>query len=71
MEDLRRSFVLVERIPLDVAVLAAKIRHKARKMGRRWSYVDTIGYVLAKRIGARFLTGDKEFKGVGNVVFIG
>lgn len=34
------------------------------------SYVDCIGYVLAKRLKAKFLTGDREFEGLENVEFV-
>ncbi|MBI2971556.1 MAG: PIN domain-containing protein [Candidatus Aenigmarchaeota archaeon] len=34
------------------------------------SYVDCIGYVLAKANGLRFLTGDIQFKGMDNVEFV-
>lgn len=34
------------------------------------SYVDCLGYIIAKRCGAKFLTGDKEFEGMDNVEFV-
>ncbi len=34
------------------------------------SYVDAVGYTLAKKHNVRFLTGDKEFKGMDNVEFV-
>jgi predicted nucleic acid-binding protein len=34
------------------------------------SYIDCLGYVMARRLGLKFLTGDKEFSGYGNVVFV-
>lgn len=33
------------------------------------SYVDCIGYILAKSKGIKFLTGDKEFKELPNVKY--
>jgi len=70
-EKMRQAFTIVERIPSEVVIEAAKIRHTARQKGKAWSYVDAIGYVLAQKIGARFLTGDREFKGVKNVEYVG
>ncbi len=64
------AFTVIEKIPVDIAINAAKLRHKKRQDGKKWSYVDSIGYILARRIGARFLTGDKEFEGERNVEFI-
>ena len=34
------------------------------------SYIDAVGYVLAKRLKLIFLTGDSEFKGMDNVLFL-
>lgn len=45
------------------------MQYRERHRKRRLSYADCIGYVYAKRKRMRFLTGDKEFKGVRNVRF--
>ncbi len=37
---------------------------------KKLSYVDCIGYILAKKRGIKFLTGDKEFEGMENVEFV-
>ncbi|MFH1586850.1 MAG: PIN domain-containing protein [Candidatus Diapherotrites archaeon] len=37
---------------------------------RKLSIPDVIGYIVAKRYGAKFLTGDKEFKNMANVEFV-
>lgn len=37
---------------------------------RKASIPDTIGYIAAKRVGARFLTGDAMFEGMPNVEFV-
>lgn len=34
------------------------------------SYIDAIGYTLAKKYNVKFLTGDREFKGMDNVEFV-
>jgi len=42
-----------------------------RKYNKRdLSYVDCLGYVAARDIGIKFLTGDKEFKDLPNVEFV-
>ena len=38
--------------------------------GKRLSMTDCIGYVLAKKNGLKFLTGDAEFKNKENVEFV-
>ena len=34
------------------------------------SYADCLGYVISRNLKIKFLTGDKEFKGLDNVEFI-
>lgn len=36
---------------------------------KKFSYIDCIGYVLAKNNGISFVTGDKQFEGMPNVEF--
>ena len=43
-----------------------KYLHKKQKL----SYIDSIGYVLAKVKNIKFLTGDKEFQNFPNVEFV-
>ena len=37
---------------------------------RKLSIPDAIGYTIAKRLGVKFLTGDKDFEGMENVEFV-
>lgn len=37
---------------------------------RKVSVPDCIGYIMAKKLGIKFLTGDKEFKDLDNVEFV-
>lgn len=46
------------------------VKFRFRNKERRLSYVDCLGYVLAKRRGATFVTGDKEFSDLPNVTFV-
>ncbi len=57
---------ILEDIEIDDLILASDLRTKNRKL----SLPDCIGYVVAKRIGAKFLTGDKEFEKMSNVEFV-
>ncbi|MBI4116376.1 PIN domain-containing protein [Candidatus Pacearchaeota archaeon] len=43
---------------------------KSLNKKKRLSYVDCIGYVLAKISNAKFLTGDNQFKEMENVEFV-
>lgn len=37
---------------------------------KRFSYADCLGYILAKKRNIKFLTGDKGFMGIPNVIFV-
>ncbi len=52
----------------EVISYASKFRLKFRK--RNLSMTDCIGYVLANKLGIKFLTGDKEFRDMPNVEFV-
>jgi len=54
-EDIRRGMKLRLRMKLDNIDL---------------SYADAIGYVMAERLGARYLTGDDAFRTLPNVEFV-
>lgn len=43
-----------------------KLEHKKKDL----SFVDCIGYMIAKRAGIKFLTGDKHFENRDNVEFV-
>ena len=47
---------------------AAKFKDELNK--RDLSMTDCIGYILAKQLGIRFLTGDKQFENMDNVEFV-
>ena len=53
----------------DAAFLnAAALKFKYRK--RKLSYIDCLGYSIAKENGAKFLTGDEQFSDIDNVEFV-
>jgi uncharacterized protein len=52
----------------EAAVFRAAFKAKHRRSNI--SFVDCIGYILAKKMKVKFLTGDKEFEGVENVEFV-
>ncbi len=43
-----------------------KLQYKDRNL----SMTDCIGYIIAKKLGIKFLTGDKEFENFDNVEFV-
>jgi predicted nucleic acid-binding protein len=57
-------------IELDDSDIKAASRFKAVNRKLKFSYADCLGYVIAKRNGVKFLTGDNAFKGMENVEFV-
>ncbi len=49
-----------------------KESNKFRLQNKKWdlSYIDCLGYVIAKRMNIKFLTGDSKFKDLDNVEFV-
>ena len=45
---------------------AFRYQHKKQKI----AFTDAIGYIQAKKLGIKFLTGDKEFESLPNIEFI-
>jgi len=45
-------------------------RTRLEKKGSSISYVDALGYVIAKKRGLKFLTGDQEFEDFNNVEYV-
>ncbi len=57
--------------PTDQDLFQAAVFREAQRRRRRiLSYVDALGYVLARRLSLRFLTGDDAFRGLPNVLFV-
>ena len=52
----------------ESAIKAAEFRFQYKK--EKLSCIDCIGYVLAKEMSMKFLTGDEKFKNKGNVEFV-
>ncbi|MBN2459147.1 PIN domain-containing protein [Candidatus Woesearchaeota archaeon] len=52
----------------DTIKKASLFRNSNRK--KKFSYIDCIGYVMARSRGIKFLTGDNAFKGMEGVEFV-
>ncbi len=57
-----------QEIPAGIIPRSNEFRYKMKK--RKLSYIDCIGYTMAKAWNIPFLTGDKEFKDLENVKFL-
>ena len=52
----------------EIIIEAAKMKFKYKH--EKLSFTDCIGYILAKKHGAKFLTSDGKFKNKDNVEFV-
>ena len=55
-------------ITSEIAMDSALFRFKNKKL--KLSYIDCIGYLLAKNSNLLFLTGDKQFENLSDVEFV-
>lgn len=68
--ELVRESVSVVDVKGEDYVEASIYRLNSKKLGKKFSLIDCLGYVVAKRMGIKFLTGDNEFEGIENVEFV-
>ena len=61
---------LSKTIEVEDEILKKAAEFRLNKKKQNISYIDAIGYEIAKEKKIKFLTGDKEFKGMPNVEFV-
>ena len=49
---------------------ASEFRLSTNGTGKKLSLVDALGYSYSRKLGIKFLTGDKEFSGMENVEYV-
>ena len=54
----------------DPEMIEEAMEFRLKWKDRGVSMTDCIGYIMAKRLGIKFLTGDKEFERLENVEFV-
>jgi hypothetical protein len=57
-------------LPIKPLTLKRAMLFRFVNKKKKLSYVDCIGYFLAKENNLKFLTGDQQFKGMPNVEFV-
>ncbi len=57
-------------IDFDENVIKESAKFRIENIKKNISITDCIGYIIAKNIGIKFLTGDKEFENLDNVEFV-
>ena len=65
-----RAFIAIVQPRDEDYARASTLRLELKRQGRNLSLIDALGYVLAKRLNIRFLTGDREFRGLDGVEYV-
>ncbi|MBI2657235.1 PIN domain-containing protein [Candidatus Woesearchaeota archaeon] len=64
-EKLKQSAMLV-----DAEIIKAAMKFRFNNKNKKFSFIDCVGYVLAKDKNLIFLTGDEGFENFENVEFV-
>ncbi len=64
-EKLKQSALLV-----DAEIIKTAMKFRFENKAKKLSFIDCVGYVLAKEKNLIFLTGDEGFEGMDNVEFV-
>ena len=57
-------------VPVSNAIIIEAMDFRKQNYKKNISYVDCIGYVIAKKMDIPFLTGDRQFEDKENVKFV-
>ena len=57
-------------VEIDDDTIKTANTFRLKNYKRKLSHVDCLGYILAKKLNAKFLTGDEQFKDFENVEFV-
>jgi len=71
-EEIKDFFEFLQNlcIELDFDWIPLSVEFRKEHKKRDLSYADCLGYVIAKELNIKFLTGDKEFEDLPNVEFV-
>lgn len=68
--DFVYNYLLRAVVETDDATIKEAMQFRLQNRKKKLSYVDCIGYIVALRHSIKFLTGDRQFKGLPNVEFV-
>ena len=57
-------------IPISNSVIIEAMDFRKEHYKQNISYVDCLGYIIARKMKIPFLTGDRQFEGMDNVEFV-
>ncbi len=57
-------------VEISISNVIEAVEMKRMNSRLNLSFIDCLGYIKAKELGIKFLTGDKEFQNMNNVEFV-
>jgi predicted nucleic acid-binding protein len=57
-------------VPIEPESVRNAANFRLKHISKKFSYIDCLGYTLAKEHNVKFLTGDKEFERMQGVAFV-
>ncbi len=57
-------------VKMGADIIKESAKFRAKNVKSKFSYVDCLGYIIAKNKNVKFLTGDDAFNGMPNVEFV-
>ncbi len=71
-EEIKDFFEFLQNLctELDFDWIPKSVEFRKEHKKRELSYSDCLGYVIARELNIKFLTGDKEFEDLPNVEFV-
>ena len=64
------NFSMVYDVTQEIGISAAQIHFEAKKKNKNFGMLDSFVAATAQKIGAKILTGDNDFKGFREAIFI-
>ena len=64
-EKLKQSAIMI-----DAEIIKKAMKFRIENKEKKFSFIDCVGYTLAKERNLRFLTGDEGFRDIDNVEFV-
>ena len=57
-------------VKVDASIIERAMLFRVKNKKRKMSMTDCISYIQSRKLGVKFLTGDKEFENLENVEFV-
>ncbi|MBS3079701.1 PIN domain-containing protein [Candidatus Pacearchaeota archaeon] len=56
--------------PIKPSIIKESMKFRYKNKSKNLSITDCVSFFMAKSLGIKFLTGDKEFENIGDVEFV-